>query len=131
MKKVLFVLMAVMAMMGCEDDFQTFVPEMRAPVLINTGTVEVSSTGFAWYLGATAYSVEVAYHGESQVKEKGVCWGLNHNPTIDDEKSMATPTGRCEVVGLMVGQTYYVRAYAINGVGVGYSEEVPIRIDAQ
>lgn len=64
--------------------------------------------------------------GGANVTERGVCWGTSQNPTINNNK---IPKGSglgefiCAITGLTQGHTYYVRAYAINSVGIAYGEE--------
>lgn len=69
----------------------------------------------------------VLEEGASSVTERGVCWGLNANPTIDDTHA-ASGSGlgsfAVEMTGLTPNETYYVRAYAINGQGAAYGAEV-------
>ena len=63
--------------------------------------------------------------GGAEVTERGLCWGVNHNPTLDDfHASSGTGIGTftVEMTGLSAGVPYYVRAYAINSIGISYSE---------
>lgn len=68
---------------------------------------------------------EVVSDGGSPVTERGVCIGMHEMPTTDDTKITAgTGIGEftAELTELQRGTTYYVRAYAINGDGIAYSE---------
>ena len=59
----------------------------------------------------------------SPVFERGVCWNITGDPTINDmHQSNGTGVGEytVEMTGLTGGTTYYVRAYAKNSLGVGY-----------
>ena len=61
--------------------------------------------------------------GGSPVTERGVCWNTTGEPTINDmHQSNGTGVGEytVEMTGLSGNTTYYVRAYAINSLGVGY-----------
>ena len=63
--------------------------------------------------------------GGAEVTERGLCWGVNRNPTLDDfHASSGTGTGTftIEMTDLSSGVPYYVRAYAINSIGTSYSE---------
>jgi uncharacterized protein (TIGR02145 family) len=56
----------------------------------------------------------------------GVCWSTSPHPTINDNHTTdgsGEATFTTQISGLTLGQTYYVRAYAINSVGVSYGEE--------
>lgn len=69
---------------------------------------------------------EVLSDGDAEITERGICWGTSHNPTISDNNAQSG-SGVGEYVvnmnGLVAGTTYYVKAYAINRIGVGYGEE--------
>lgn len=60
--------------------------------------------------------------------EYGACWNTSSNPTIANFKKAAT-TGlnnlfTVQVTNLIPGTTYYIRAYATNSGGTGYSSEL-------
>jgi uncharacterized protein (TIGR02145 family) len=60
---------------------------------------------------------------KSDITERGVCWSLNPNPTISDDKtSDGTGSGgyTSQITGLTAGTTYYVCAYATNSIGTAY-----------
>lgn len=57
----------------------------------------------------------------------GLCWSTSHNPSVNDNTQSGGTTGTSEVTisGLNFRTTtYYVRAYAENANGIGYSEEL-------
>ena len=65
--------------------------------------------------------------GESAVTEKGLCWSTSPTPTIADSHiACGTGTGSFSttLTGLTSGTTYYIRAYATNGAGTAYGNEV-------
>lgn len=56
----------------------------------------------------------------------GVCWSTSPHPTINDNHTTdgsGEANFTTQMSGLTNGVTYYVRAYAINGIGVTYGEE--------
>jgi len=65
----------------------------------------------------------VTSDGGSNVMERGICWAIIQNPTTAD-KSVSSGNGTgsftCQMSELLPNTTYYVRAYAINRVGVSY-----------
>lgn len=67
----------------------------------------------------------IATNGGLEVTEKGICYSsTKHEPTVDDQKITSTEADNNILVslnGLQGGITYYVRAYAINAKGTGYS----------
>lgn len=65
--------------------------------------------------------------GSIDITERGICWSTSHNPTTNDSHaSNGTGMGHylVNMTNLTANTTYYVRAYAINGAGIGYGEEV-------
>lgn len=67
--------------------------------------------------------------GSSSVLERGVCWSTSPNPTIaDNHISNGVGSGYfdCSISGLNPHTTYYMCAYAINNLGISYSEEEEI-----
>jgi len=91
------------------------VPSLSAPVVSD---IEV---------GSATCTASVTDEGSSPVKEYGICWSKEKEPTIYDYKTFRK--GRASnYVAYMInlhGETdYYVRAYAINEFDVGYSEVV-------
>ena len=68
--------------------------------------------------------------GNSAVTARGVCWNTTRSPVIDyiyDKKtSDGTGSGSftSTITGLILGKTYHVRAYASNGNGTNYGQEV-------
>ena len=66
---------------------------------------------------------EVTNEGYSEVTEKGLCWSTSQYPTLDDNHAAGSQESSffvVEMTDLTPGTTYYVRAYATNGVGTGY-----------
>lgn len=69
----------------------------------------------------------VTSDGGGNIVERGVCWSNQPNPIVSGDHSIAgtgAGTFSCEIVDLEPNTTYYVRAYAINSMGVGYGNEV-------
>lgn len=83
--------------------------------------------------GTTAHGTVTA-DGGKPVTERGICWGLNHNPTIADlHDSNGTGLGSYAVplTDLQPGKTYYYRAYATNEMGTAYGlEGSPLVVEA-
>lgn len=68
----------------------------------------------------------VISNGGEEVTERGVCWNTSGNPVYTDSKTLnGTGTGTFEaaISGLSAGQTYYVRSYAKNSVGIAYGNQ--------
>ena len=64
--------------------------------------------------------------GGASVTEKGICWSTSPNPTIENDHTV-DGFGLGNFVSYMQGLThntkYYVRAYAINEIGISYGEQ--------
>ncbi|MFZ4724629.1 MAG: FISUMP domain-containing protein [Paludibacter sp.] len=63
----------------------------------------------------------------SPIISSGVCWSTSPNPTINNSKTTdgkGTGLFTSTLSGLIADCTYYVRAYAINGIGISYGNEV-------
>ncbi len=69
---------------------------------------------------------EVTDNGEAEIIARGVCYGLNENPTIDGNHtidSIGIGSFSSILVDLSTNTTYYVRAYATNQKGTSYGEQ--------
>ena len=65
--------------------------------------------------------------GGSEITDRGVCWNNEPNPTIENEHTAnGTGTGGfiSNLTNLEANTIYYVRAYATNGEGTGYGNEI-------
>lgn len=65
--------------------------------------------------------------GGAEVTSRGVCWSTNQNPTVNDSKTndgAGTSSFISTVTGLTSDVTYYLRAYAVNSMGVSYGQQV-------
>jgi|GEM_PF-2293658 len=73
-------------------------------------------------------SANVISDGGYAITARGICWSdISASPTINHQHTdeIAT-TGKITsmMIGLLASHTYYVRAYAVNEKGIGYSETV-------
>lgn len=68
--------------------------------------------------------------GFTDITMRGVCWSTNQNPTIADSKtSEGTGIGtfKSKLTNLQQNSTYYVKAYATNGAGTAYGNQVSFK----
>ncbi len=64
--------------------------------------------------------------GGGTITERGICWSVNQTPTTADATATGTGTTTftSNLSSLLTGTTYYVRAYAVNGAGTAYGNQV-------
>ena len=100
-------------MTSCEEEKQVPIPTTSAVSDIK---------GISATCGGTLID-----EGSATVTVKGVCWSKGTNPTIEDNKTSDGPGAgiyKSYLSDLDAATTYYVRAYAINKVGIGYGEVI-------
>ncbi len=72
----------------------------------------------------------ITSNGGENLTEIGICWGLTINPTTNDNKMSLSffQPGEGEfffgINDLQPSTKYYIRAYAINSVGIAYGNEL-------
>jgi uncharacterized protein (TIGR02145 family) len=102
---------------GTEYTFTT-----SAVLLATLTTADITSiTATAAVSGGT-----ITANGGGTISEVGVCWSTNPSPTTTDPKApgTGTTTFTANLSSLVMGTTYYVRAYAINEAGPAYGNQV-------
>jgi hypothetical protein len=107
-----------------EDDGDiVIIEEPSLPTVITTIVTNLLTLP----VGNTADSGgEVTSDGGSPVTQRGVCWSTSPSPTIANSFTLnGTGLGvfTSQLTGLVLGQTYYVRAYAINSAGTAYGNQ--------
>lgn len=91
----------------------------------NLPTVDISETISVTSTTALCYG-SIIDSGSSSIIEKGFCWNTAGNPTIEDNYYSIwwTESFYAYINNLAPNTTYYVRAYAKNNEGIGYSQEI-------
>lgn len=112
--------------------------EDNIPVIVKQVEKSTAKIGMGDFsdITDTSFSIKGVIHGTGglQITSHGHCWSESELPTI--EESSRTNLGDTREIGdfvsqitqLTAGKTYYVRAYAINGKGISYSEQTYITI---
>ena len=68
--------------------------------------------------------IHLTFDGGASVTDMGVCWSTQANPTTKDiHVSTEDTLAVLDITSLQPNTKYYIRAYAMNKVGVAYSEE--------
>ena len=104
---------------GNQQQFKTL-PLTTIPS-VSTGLISKINEKSAFSSG------QVLLDGGLTLIEKGVCYSFNQMPTIDGDKVIAEnelDKFNCSLENLLTNTTYYVRAYAINSLGVAYGNQV-------
>ena len=107
--------------------------------LITTPAVSVpvfsSSVNTDIQINVANFNSVISYDGGSPVIFRGICWSTNPNPTISLTTKTFDGSGigayTSTITGLPFSSTYYVRAYAINSIGVNYGPEITINTISQ
>src|SRR5690606_1467362 len=71
-------------------------------------------------INSAVISGNITDNGRAEITARGFCWGLNPQPTLDDEfvpSGTGSGTFSATVSGLEPNTRYHVRAYAENSVG--------------
>lgn len=109
----------------------------------STKTVPVLNTPSGSDIDSITATTAIVYasvntDGDEPITAKGVCWSTAHNPTIADNKTInrvaqtQTTNGsgsvsfKAVITGLNPNTTYYLRVYATNSLGTGYSNEFSV-----
>ena len=72
--------------------------------------------------------------GGADIVERGVVWSKNENPTVSDNKKVlgeGIGNFSTTISGLSPTDMYYVRAYAINDIGISYGEQIKFAMYAK
>ncbi len=86
-------------------------------------TIEATSI----YLRSATVGGNVTDDGGSEVVERGICYSTSANPSISNKKIVCgSGIGEftCDLTDLEKNTKYYVRAYALNGIGISYGNEI-------
>lgn len=72
---------------------------------------------------------DITDDGGSAIISKGVCWGTGENPDLTNKTDDGTGGDgyTSYISGLLPDNDYHVRAYAINGVGTSFGNNIPFR----
>ena len=107
---------------GSQDSFTTIL--IGVPTLLTTTVTDITQTSVVLASNVTEGN------GES-IDERGFCFSLSPHPTIFDEVVISSGSGigvfTTTLYGLRSSTPYYVRAYAKNYLGTGYSTEVTFK----
>jgi hypothetical protein len=109
-------------------------PALSGALFTNTKLLPIAalaSLTTAAITGITGTNAEsggtISSDGNLTVTQRGITWGTSPNPTIDVNEFTSNGTGTgsftSNLTGLVPLTQYYVRAYAVNALGVAYGNE--------
>ena len=100
----------------------TFNAQQPAPQVVVTTLDPMSITAISAMGGG-----EVTVNDGTYIIVKGICWGINPNPTTNDSFYQEAGSGvgsfSISMTDLNLSTTYYVRAYAVTANGTVYGEQ--------
>lgn len=95
------------------------------PIVLPTLTTTIPTLTIG---GNASSGGNITDSGDGVITARGVVWGTSSSPTISLATKTVDGTGSglftSAITGLVSGTTYYVRAYATNGSGTAYGNEI-------
>ena len=94
-------------------------------ITLNTPTITTKTISYIQDSIATCGGI-VTSDGGGALINKGICWSVSQNPTINDNITIDTSSQTdftCVMTGLIPNTAYYVRAFATNGGGTAYGQQ--------
>ncbi len=89
------------------------------PIVSTSQITEISTT-------SAVCGGNVSFDGDVEVTDRGVCWNIEGAPIINDSRTLSgSGLGEftSKITGLKKSTKYFVRAYAVNSVGISYGKE--------
>ena len=94
--------------------------DIQVPVLTTAAVGSITSS-------AALAGGEITDDGGGAVTQRGVCWGTEGTPTLQDNYTsdgVGTGSFTSTIDGLSPETDYFVRAYAVNSAGTSYGNEI-------
>ena len=109
--RLVFLILSVIAY-SCRNE--------EIPVLTTTEITSITTT-------SVMSGGKIINDGGTEVISRGVCWNSTGNPTIANERTSdgsGSESFKSSITLLLPNTYYYLRAYATNGAGTGYGNEL-------
>jgi uncharacterized protein (TIGR02145 family) len=119
------------SLFACEKDPLPLPPPLPPlpPPSFNSPQVRTSEVSGVSFSEAEVYG-QIISDGGAKITERGFCWGTDSNEVnVNSNKRRVTATTTnfsLNLTGLNRNTKYYVKAYAINDVGVAYGQAVEV-----
>jgi hypothetical protein len=117
MKKILFLTLSLL-LLNCSSENNEEISNTLPTLTTNTITNILSSTAMS--------GGNISNDGGDKIINRGICWSINENPTIDNNiNTDGTGIGEYSVgiINLESNTDYFVRAFATNSLGTSYGNE--------
>jgi hypothetical protein len=105
---------------GDSKEFMTLKAVVAVPEVDTKPVIDITSSS------AKSGGI-VRQQGGSEILSRGVCWGTDHNPDLNDQHTSdgsGLGTFDSQLTSLECNTVYYVRAYASNADTTGYGTEI-------
>lgn len=116
--QLVFFLSIHFILVSCSNETGTGLPEIATNEVVDITSTTAISGG------------RILSSGNSAITAKGVCWGLEANPTLTDSHTV-DGAGNEDFVSILTplapATFYHVRAYASNAVGTSYGTTLTIQ----
>jgi len=118
--KYVLLLMGILflSMTSCKKDEDG--PDTTLPVITTLSITKITSD-------SAQCGGNITSDGNATITTRGVCWSTTQNPTVYNNKTTdGTGSGSyiSKLSGLQANTVYYIKAYAINGIGTAYGQEI-------
>lgn len=130
--KFLWVFLFFTLLLSCKKESDTPIATSSFNNSFTNGQLATLSTLAITNINSTGATCggNVLSEGGNSVTQRGICWSINPNPTISNNITMdGSGIGifTSNLAGLSSNTMYYVRAYAINSLGVSYGNQASFR----
>lgn len=125
MKRILFILFVLLSVF-CNGQGNYFMWH-RTAITITATVPEVNTLSITAIAQTTAtVNGNIINDGRQNIIGTGFCWNTTGMPTTADNtiSGIGLPYFGANLIGLTVNTLYYVRALAVNSVGIGYGNQI-------
>jgi len=120
-KLIIHSLLIIITFADCTKDDPSWNLDKTLPKTETLFVTDVKST-------SAIAGIKVNHNGGLDVLEKGVCYALTQNPTVNNSTNVLIQQvdGTCyyKLNALQPNKIYYIRAFARNSKGIGYGNEI-------
>lgn len=137
MKNLAIILVISISVLSCKKDevdassaSNSSSSNLNTPVYVATAPLIGETTVSSITTSSAISTSKIINDGQSLVTERGVCYSINHDPSISDHKIVGgsgVGTFTSNISGLTANTFYFIKAYAINSTGITYGAEVKFK----